>query len=123
MPRQVRVEVSPSVVPLVLGKRSFSAKLLDLAAKRLGGFGNRNERSSRQWHDHAKVSAINLIREGLREFSLSEDELKASRGSERRKVSEVKRTSASRYGDSKKISNGRLTLGSETGLNLTRIVD
>jgi REP element-mobilizing transposase RayT len=69
------------------GSQAFRQKLLDLAAKRLDGFGNRNQRSSRQWHDHAQVSAINLIREGLIALDLSEDELKASRGSERRKVS------------------------------------
>jgi putative transposase len=69
------------------GSEAFRQKLLDLAAERLGGLGNRNQRSSRQWHDHAQVGAINLIREGLRELGLSEDELKASRGSERRKVS------------------------------------
>jgi len=69
------------------GSEAFRQRLLVLSAKRLSGSGNRNQRSSRQWHDHAESEAINLIRNGLKQLELDEEELKVSRGSEPRKVS------------------------------------
>ena len=51
MPRQVRVEYPRALYHWYWGSEAFRQKLLDLAAKRLGGFGNRNQRSSRQWHE------------------------------------------------------------------------
>jgi REP element-mobilizing transposase RayT len=69
------------------GSAAFREKLLDLATKRLSGSANRNQRSSRQGHDHAQLGATNLIRYGLAELELDEEELRVSRGSEPRKVS------------------------------------
>jgi hypothetical protein len=43
--------------------------------------------STHQWRDHAQASATDLIRRGLKALELSEDQLKASKESEPRKVS------------------------------------
>ena len=69
------------------GGEDFRQKLLELTAGRLSRHSNRNQRSSRQGHDHAQAGASALIRAGFKELELSEEELKASRGSEPRKVS------------------------------------
>ncbi len=69
------------------GGEAFRQKLLDLAAEPLSRLHNRNRRTTRQWRDHAQVSASDLIRQGLEALELSEDQLKASKGSETRKVS------------------------------------
>ena len=69
------------------GGEAFRQKLLDLAAEPLSRLRNRNRRTTRQWRDHAQVSASDLIRQGLEALELSEDQIKASRGSETRKVS------------------------------------
>jgi putative transposase len=69
------------------GSEAFGKNLLELAAERLSRPGNRNRRSTDQWRDHAQAGATELIREGLKVLGLSEDNLKASKGSEVRKVS------------------------------------
>ena len=69
------------------GSEAFRQKLLDVAAEGLSRVGNRNGRSTHQWRDHARVSATDLIGQGLKALELSEDQLKASKGSEPRKVS------------------------------------
>jgi hypothetical protein len=69
------------------GSETFRQKLLDLAGGRLNRLSNRNRRSTNQWSDHAQASATELIRQGLKTLELSEDQLKASKGSEPRKVS------------------------------------
>jgi putative transposase len=69
------------------GSEAFRSTLVDLAAERLSRLGNRNRRTTRQWRDHAQINATDLIRRGLRSLGLSEDQLKATKGSEPRKVS------------------------------------
>jgi putative transposase len=44
-------------------------------------------RLAHQWRDHAQLSANDLIRQGLKTLKLSEDQLKATKGSEPRKMS------------------------------------
>jgi putative transposase len=69
------------------GSVAFRETLLGLAAGPLQRMMNRNQRSSRQAHDHAEARALDLIRNGLKELGLTEQELKISRGSDARKVS------------------------------------
>jgi putative transposase len=69
------------------GSEAFRQKLLDLAAEPLSRLSNRNRRATRQWRDHAQLSARDLIRQGLDALELSEDQLKVSKSSETRKVS------------------------------------
>ena len=69
------------------GSVAFRETLLGLAAGPLQRMMNRNQRSSRQAHDHAQARALELIRRGLKELGLTEQELKISRGSDARKVS------------------------------------
>jgi hypothetical protein len=69
------------------GSRIFREKLLALAAEGLHQLGNRNRRTTDQWRDHAQQSATDLIRQGLKTLELSEAQLRATKGSEPRKVS------------------------------------
>jgi putative transposase len=69
------------------GSETFRQKMLDLVAGPLSELSSRNRRSTHQWSDHAEASATALIRQGLKALELSEDQLKASNGSEPRKVS------------------------------------
>lgn len=69
------------------GSPIFRKKLLALTTKRLHQLGNRNRRTTDQWRDHAQQSATDLIRQGLKTLGLSEAQLRATKGSEPRKVS------------------------------------
>jgi putative transposase len=69
------------------GSAAFREKLVELAAEGLHRLSHRNRRSTHQWRDHAQLSAADLIRQGLKVLNLSEDQLKATKGSEPRKVS------------------------------------
>ena len=69
------------------GSEAFRKKLLDLAAEGLSRLRHRNRRSTHQWSDHAHLSATDLIQKGFKALELSEDQLKATKGSEPRKVS------------------------------------
>jgi putative transposase len=69
------------------GSAAFRQRLLDLAAEGLHRLGHRNRRSTQQWRDHAQLSATDLIRQGLKALELTEGQLRATKGSERRKVS------------------------------------
>jgi putative transposase len=69
------------------GGEAFRNQLLDLAAEGLHRLSHRNGRSTHQWRDHAQVSGTDLIRQGFKALGLSEEQLKATKGSEPRKVS------------------------------------
>jgi putative transposase len=69
------------------GSQIFRQKVLALAAEGLHRLANRSRRTTDQWRDHAQHSATDLIRQGLKMLGLSEARLKATKGSEPRKVS------------------------------------